>query len=345
MKKKQYLHITKTERMEIAILLKRKYSIRSIAGVLGRSVSSISEEINKRLTNGEYNPQRANIKARIKRKNSKYQGMKVRDNDELEKYVGEKLQLDWSPDEIAGRIKNFDKNIKYASRQAIYKYLDSIFGQRWEKYLRKKNKRKGRGKRGGVEKLTDRVFIENRPEIIEEKARFGDFEGDFIVSGKDGRGALLILYERKSQHVVIRKIMSRKADEVNRIIQEITGVFVNFNSLTLDNDVSFKKHAALSELLGVPIYFCHPYHSWEKGGVENMNGLIRYYFPKKTDFSKITVEKIEEAEDKLNNRPRKSLGYKTPREVMEENGQFKKESPFDMIIGINKKPQAVRLEG
>lgn len=263
----------------------------------------------------------------------------------MEKYVGEKLKLDWSPEEIAGRIKNIDRHIKYASHQAIYKYLDSVFGQRFLSCLRKKGKKKERKKRGNLEKLADRVFIENRPEIIDLKERFGDFEGDFIVSGKDGSGALLVLYERKAQYIIIVKLTTRKADEVNRIIYELTGAFVNFNSLTLDNDVSFKKHAALSRLLGAPIYFCHPYHSWEKGGVENANGLIRYYFPKKTDFSKITIEKIKEVEDKLNHRPRKTLGYKTPFEVMEENGQFKKENRFGMIIDINKKSQAVRLEG
>lgn len=343
--KKHYSHIKKTERLEIAILLGKKYSIRSIVKVLGRSVSSISAEINNHLTKGEYDPRRANIKARIKRKNSKYQGMKVREDDELEKYVAEKLKKDWSPEEIAGRIKNIDQNIKYASHQAIYKYIDSVYGQRFLSCLRKKNKKRGRKKRSRLEKLNDRVFIENRPDIIDFKERFGDFEGDFIVSGKNGSGALLVLYERKAQYIIIVKLKTRKADEVNRIIYELTGIFVNFNSLTLDNDVSFKKHTALSKLLRAPIYFCHPYHSWEKGGVENANGLIRYYFPKKTDFSKITVERIKEVENKLNNRPRKTLSYKTPFEVMIENGQFKKHDLSDMIIDINKKSQAVRLEG
>ena len=344
-KKKHYFHIKKAERLEIAILLNRGYSIRDIAKAIGKGKSSVAEEIKNRSTKGKYDPRQANIKARLKRKYSKYQGMKIREDEELEQYVIEKLKLDWSPEEIAGRIKNIDGHIKYSSHQAIYQYLDSIFGQRYVKYLRKKGKRKKRGRKGKLEKLQDRVFIENRPKIIDEKQRFGDFEGDFIVSGRDGTGALLVLYERKSRHVIIKKIMSRKADEVNKIIHELTGVFVSFNSLTLDNDVSFKKHAALSELLGAPIYFCHPYHSWEKGGVENINGLIRYYIPKKTDISKLSDEFIRSVENRLNNRPRKSLGYKTPLEVMKENGQFKKENQFDMIININKKSQAVRLEG
>ncbi|MFZ5341157.1 MAG: IS30 family transposase, partial [Patescibacteria group bacterium] len=116
--------------------------------------------------------------------------------------------------------------------------------------------------------------------------------------------------------------MSQKTDIINQEIFKITGGFICFNSLTIDNDISFSKHQELSEMIKAPIYFCHPYHSWEKGGVENLNKLIRRYIPKKTDISQLGDEFIQTIEDKLNHKPRKCLNFKTPYEVMLENNQF-----------------------
>ena len=121
--------------------------------------------------------------------------------------------------------------------------------------------------------MKDRVFIDERPKIIEKKRRFGDWEGNFIVSGKSGKGALVILYERRTMHTVIEKLEARDCKTISRCLREMINGFVCFNSLTVDNDISFTKHQELSRILGCPIYFCHPHHSWEKGGVENMNGL------------------------------------------------------------------------
>jgi len=345
MKKKKYTHIKKAERLEIAILLKKGYSVRNIAGALKRSHGSISEEIKNNSVRGIYDPDKANHKAHVKRLYSKYQGMKVNDNRVLENYVEEKIKEDWTPELIAGRIKKVDGHIPYASRQAIYKYINSVYGQRLEKYLPRKGKSKrGRKKRSKTEKLSDRTFIENRPKITEKRGRFGDWEGDFIVSGKNGRDALLVLYERKTRYMFISKIMSRKADDVNRRIKELTGGMVCFRTLTLDNDISFSKHKALSKILGAPIFFCHPYHSWEKGGVENANQLIRRYIKKGSDISKFSDAYIMEIQNRLNQRPRKCLDFKTPEEIMTENKQFKS-IELNKIFLQNKIPQAVRLEG
>ena len=180
--------------------------------------------------------------------------------------------------------------------------------------------------------LQNRVFIDQRPEHINKREDFGDWEGDFIVSGKDGSGALLVLYERKAEYVAMRKLSSRDTETVNNAIYETTGGMFFLNSLTSDNDISFKKHEELSKLLGAPVYFCFPYHSWEKGGVENMNKLIRRYIPKRTDISKLNDEFIKQIQDKFNNRPRKCLNFKTPYEVMEENKQFKYQYPCDMLL-------------
>jgi IS30 family transposase len=344
MKQRKYTHIKKAERLEIAILLGRKYKIREIARVLKRSPSTISEEINNNSVNGRYDPHKAQHKAYVKRKYSKYQGMKIVGNKQLWDYVEEKIKQDWSPEEMAGRLREVHRHIKYASRGAIYKFVYSVYGRTLEQYLRYKGKKRKKGKREKVSQLENRFFIDERPEIVGEKQRFGDWEGDLIVSGKSGKGVLIVLYERKAMYTVIKRILSRRCDLVNRYIKEITGGFVCFNSLTVDNDISFKKHEELSELLGAPIYFCHPYHSWEKGGVENINKLIRQYILKGSDISKYSDKYIREIETKLNNRPRKGLKYKTPLEVMLENHQFKTLKDFG-IFDINKKTSSVRLEG
>ena len=326
--KNTYSHISKSERLEISILLNKGYSIRSIGKALNRSPGTISDEIKRNKVDGRYDPKKANHKAYVKRKYSKHQGMKVANNKELRDYVENRLINDWSPEQISGRIKEIDKHIKYVGKDGIYKFVGSVYGRNLEKNLRHHKKR---GKRNKVGKLKDRTFIDKRPKIIDDKSRYGDWEGDFIVSGKNGKGVLLVLYERKSMYVVIRKIMSRKTYVVNRHIHDITGGFICFNSLTLDNDISFKKHIELSDMIDSPIYFCHPYHSWEKGGVENINKLIRQYVYKRSDISKYSDRYIQKIQDKLNNRPRKTLLYKTPLEVMIENNQFKESFNFNIL--------------
>lgn len=340
----KYHHIKKTERLEIAILLEKDYGITDIAKVLRRSKGAISDEIKSNSVNGIYDPHKAEHKAYVRRKYSKYQGMKVIEDIELRNYVEEKIKEDWSPEQISGRLKNIDIHIKYVSREGVYKFIFSPYGRQLERYLRYKgNKRKG-SKRAKVSQLENRTFIEERPEIANNRERFGDWEGDLIVSGKNGKGVLLVLHERRTRFPVIEKIMSRETAVINERIQLRTGGLVCFNSLTLDNDISFSKHKELSDMIGAPVYFCHPYHSWEKGGVENTNQLIRQYIPKGSDISKFSHQYIRDVETKLRNRPKKCLGYKTPLEVMVENNQFKTLEYSDIINSI-KNPQAVRLEG
>lgn len=343
-KENRSTHITKADRSEIEILLAKKFSKREISLELGKAHDAVGYEIRENSVNGIYNAVKANLKAYTARKYSKYQGMKVREDDELEKYVQEKMHLDWSPEEISGRIKFIDKRIKYASPKAIYKYVYSAFGRLLEKFLRYKGKWRKGGSRQKVTELKDRVFIKNRPKIIEKRRRFGDWEGDFIVSGKNDSGVLLVLVERKTRYVIIRKLLSRDTQSVNQAIYEMTGGMVCFNSLTIDNDISFRRHAELSRMMGAPVYFCQPYHSWEKGSVENMNKWIRQYVPKRSDISKLTDEYIDFIEERLNNRPRKCLKFRTPFEVMERNHQFKNEV-YIMSVIVNKNSQVAELRG
>jgi IS30 family transposase len=344
-KVKRYGHIKKAERSEIAILLKKGYSYGDIAGVLSRNKGTISREIKRNSTNGVYDPDKAEHKARVKRLYSKYQGMKVVGNKELRNYVEEKMKEDWSPEEISGRIKEEDRQIKYISPKGIYKFVYSVYGRRLGKHLAYRGKKKSQP-RVKATKLAGRIFIDQRPKIIDKRKRFGDWEGDFIVSGKSGKGVLLVLHERKSRYALIKKIVSLNMKTAYQYIFEMTGGIV-INTLTLDNDIIFRKHEELSRIIGVPVYFCHPYHSWEKGGVENTNKLVRRYIPKGSDISKYSDEYIQMIQEKLNSRPRKCIRYKTPKEIMLANNQFKfmKNIFFNQITGLDKKSSSVALEG
>lgn len=319
-----YSHISLVERKEIEMLLTKGRSRNYIAKTLKRGKGTISEEIKNNSINGVYSAKKAHRKAYTKRKYSKYQGMKIVQDNELRNYVEKHMKDDQSPETIAGRLRKIDKKIKYAGKGAIYKFVYSVYGRQLEQHLYHNAVHKKSGpKRKKSGELSDRIFIGERPKYIGNRRFFGDWEGDFIVSPKDGSGVLLVLHERKSKYTIIKKLMSRNNDEVNNAVYEITGGMACFNSLTLDNDIAFKKHKELSELLGINIYFCEPYKSWQKGGVENMNKLIRRYIPKGTDISKISDEYVKKIEDKLNNKFRKCLNYKTAYEVMAENNLLK----------------------
>lgn len=348
MKKRKFKHITKVERSEISILFRKGYSLRDIAKTLKRNVSSVSREIACNATGKGYSPAKANHKAYVKRKYSKYQGMKVVENPGLRTYIEDAIKEDWSPEEVSGRIKNKDRHIKYISPKGIYKFIYSVYGRQLEKHLAYQGKFGKRKSTQKVTKLEDRIFIDKRPKIVEKKRRFGDWEGDFIVSGKSGKGVLLVLHERKARYTLIKRILNYTIENVHQFIFDITGG-VCINTLTLDNDIIFRKHKLLSQIIGVPIYFCHPYHSWEKGGVENTNKLIRRYIPKGADISQYSDEYIQMIQDKLNTRPRKCLKYKTPYEVMMKHKQFKNIqlnwSMYNEIISTKQKVPVLQLRG
>ena len=174
MKNKKYTHIKKAERLEIAILLEKGYSHRNIAQALGRSVSSISEEINSNNVNGGCDPNKAQHKAYVKRKYSKYQGMKVVNDIELWNYIEDKIKEDWSSEAIAGRIENIDTQIKTISAKSVYKFIYSVYGRNLEKHLARQGKKKKSKTATKTEWLQDRVFIDHRPKMIDKRKRFGD---------------------------------------------------------------------------------------------------------------------------------------------------------------------------
>lgn len=342
--KQKFHHITAVERKEIALLLRKGYSQQDIADALDHSKSSISDEIRMNATNGVYDPKKANKKARDRRRDSKYQGMKIVQRPQLQNYVEAKVRLGWSPELIAGRIKEVDMHIPYASHRGIYKFIYSTYGRQIESFLIRKGKHR-KQKSHSSQKLTDRIFIDERPEIIDNQGRYGDWEGDLIVSGKYGKGVLLVLYERKSCYVLIKRLMTTSPDAINEAFRRLTGGILCMNSMTLDNDIAFRKHKELSEKLGAPIYFCHPYHSWEKGGVESVNGMIRRHIKKGSDISQYEESFIYEVQEKLNDRPRKKLKYRTPNEIMKENYQLKYCKPIPYMGQFNHLKTPVQVFG
>lgn len=317
-----YKHLNLVERAQIEILRLKGYSQRDIGKVLDRDSATICREL-KRKVNGKYMARNANHKAYVKRKYSKYQGMKIREDMKLEQYITKHLKHGWSPEQISGRIAE-ECLLQTVSHTTIYSWLRSVHGRKLEaelKLLKKKRQKKARKK---VIQLEGRVFIDERPKSVNTREYFGDWEGDFIVSGKGSKTALMVLHERKSRYVIIRKVKHKKTQEVENTLIDMIKPLTNFKSLTLDNDVSFVHHQKISAELGVPLFFCHPYASWEKGGVENSNLYLRRWIPKGSDISKWSDEEIQDIETWMNTLPRKVIGYSTPTEVMVRNKQLVK---------------------
>ena len=272
---------------------------------------------------GEYNPTKAQHKVYVKRHMASFRGKSVVASKELREFIEKHLVLGQSPAAISGRIRYREKHLPYVSKDTIYRYLRSPYGKIIGMKLKKKKRPKGGAKK---KKLNDRVFIEKRPKIIEKRGRVGDIEGDFIVSCKSGRGILLTATDRKLRVSFLELIHDVSIDEVHRAFLRIQKRFPEIKTMTIDNDILFKMHKTLAKLLGLKIYFCHPYHSWEKGSIENANKFIRKYIPKGSDFSNYTQNEIMLVEKKCNARFMECLNFATPLELLNECRQKQKNS-------------------
>jgi transposase, IS30 family len=309
--------LTKCEREEIEILLAKGYSHHEIGRALDRSHNSISYEI--RINGGEegYSAQNAHQYATTRRKDTKKEWMKIEHIPDLKTYIIEKLKLHWNPDEISGRMKK-EKKPWYASKTAIYEWLWSVYGQQYciHLYSGRYHKKKHVKKTERV-MIPDRVSIAERPLGADNRTRYGHWEDDTIVSRKGCSGGVSTGCERKSRLVDATKVMSMSTSEHMEVIKKRDGTYKTL-SHTMDNGIENKQY----QLLGIPTFFCEPYSSWQKGGIENANKMIRYFFPKGTNFRKISQKKVDEAVSFINNKPRKILGYKTALEVASACGMI-----------------------
>ncbi len=310
--------LSDAERSEIGILLGKNYSLRSIAAVLERSPNTIAGEIRRNSVRGVYKPASAKIKSYLKRKYAKYQGKKIQENQGLREYVIAALKARWNPDEIAGQMKATGQPF-YASKTSIYEWLRSEWGQAYCELLYTKRHRV-RKRKPATEKqmIPGRVSIQERPEEVETRSRVGDWEGDTVVSGKrtGSKVALVVAVERSTRLVAARKIPNLKPESFNQAVRLVQRRVTKMKSLTLDNGIENRAHARLA----VPVYFCDPYSSWQKGSVENANKMIRHYLPKGMDLATVTPAHLSAIIRIINNKPRKILGYKSALEVAREKG-------------------------
>jgi transposase, IS30 family len=319
-------HLTQTQRYTIDVLKKENRSQTYIAKRINKSKSVVSRELkrNSDKRSGEYKVELAQKKC-IERHQKKPK--KIRFTKSVESHVNACLEKDYSPEQIAGFSKK--EGIPCVSHERIYQYLwdDKKRGGIWHKRLRTQGKRYG--KRGSAKdrrgQIVGRIGIENRPKEVDDKKRFGDIEIDLII-GEHHKQALLTINDRLTGMVKIRKVESKEACGIEKTVIESLQDWKPFlHTITSDNGKEFANHTAIAKSLNINYYFARPYHSWERGANENLNGLIRQYFPKKSSFENITKEQIQEVEDKLNNRPRKRFGYETPNYVhlltIKNNGQ------------------------
>lgn len=251
--------------------------------------------------------------------------MRIAEHRELKKYVDENLCDDQSPEAIAGRIVKREKHLPEVSKNSIRRYIKSVHGRRVEYHrIQQRRKRKRGRKRPKLTKLNDRVFIDKRPKYIQDRRYVGDAEADFVVSGKTGQGIILSLTDRRIRISFLEQITEVTISNVHRAFQKIKDRFSELKSISTDNDILLRKHKELENLLNVKIYFCHPYHSWEKGTIENTNKYVRKDIPKGSDISRYSKRFIRKLEEKLNRRYMKILKYKTPQEMLNEHRKRKK---------------------
>jgi len=272
-----------------------------------------------RLYDGKY----ANHAAYVRRKYRRIRSNTIAEHPNLRKTIEDYLMDDQSPEMISGRLKKHLKDVPSVSDRTIRKYVRSPYGRRIEAHRNKIFKKK-RGKRKPRFEITDKRMIDKRPLYIKTKKRIGDAEGDFIASGRDGEGLLLVITDRKSRAAFLEKIFPVSIRCVENAFRRIKKRFSELKTVTLDNDILFIHHKKLEKKFNIKIYFCHKHSPWEKPLVENRNKLIRKYIPKGSDISQRTRRFIQKLEEKLQRRIMKYLNYKLPKEILEKHRKRKK---------------------
>ena len=309
-----YKHLTQEERYQIHALRRQNISSAVIAAELMRSRSTITRELKRNASAQGYKPAKAHEKARTRQRTRRNaHQFDPQQWDQVHDY----LRLQLSPEQVSGRLKL--ERALHISHECIYQHIyankrqggDLISHLRCHKVQRKRYA-SGHERRGT---LKNRVSIEQRPAIVDERSRMGDWEGDTIV-GKGHQGVVVTLVERKSRYTLAQQLDSRHSAGVTEAVIALLRPFKGLcETITFDNGKEFAQHAFIADSLQANVYFAHPYHSWERGLNENTNGLLRQYFPKSTNLRKVTQHEVEDAVYRLNHRPRKCLQYRTPHEV------------------------------
>ena len=307
-----YTQLTREQRYQIYALMKAAQNQSQIAIVVGCHKSTISRELRRNCGQKGYRPYQADELA-FDRQCDAY---RARIAPQTWQQVERLLRQEWSPEQIAGRLKL--ERQPTVSHECIYLYVyaDKRRGGTLHRHLRSQKKQRKRYsgyiRRG---QIPNRTSIDQRPKIVASKGRFGDWEADTIVGARH-KGGILSVVERKSKLTRLRKLANKTAAELKDIsVTLLRPLAARVHTITVDNGKEFCEHEQIAAGLQARLYFAHPYSSWERGLNENTNGLVRQYFPKKYEFGRITDQDLQQVEDLLNNRPRKTLGYRTPNEV------------------------------
>ena len=309
-----YKHLTQIERYQIHALKRQGTALACIAAELMRSPCTISRELKRNACPQGYRPAQAHKAARARqtqRRNA--HEFNLQQWSHVETY----LRLDLSPQQVSGRL--LLEHALLISHECIYQHIyqdkaqgGDLLGLLRCQKVRKKRYASGQERRG---MLKNRVSIEQRPAVVDKRSRIGDWEGDTVI-GKGHQGVLVTLVERKSRYTLAAQLDSRHSNKVTQAIIELLGPHKQqCQTLTFDNGKEFAEHEFIAKCLDAKAYFAHPYCSWERGLNENHNGLLRQYFPKATNLLKVTQDEVNDAVYKMNHRPRKCLGYRTPHEV------------------------------
>ena len=317
-----YTQLSCEERDKIAVLHARGLPLVEIARIIGRNKSTISREIqrNSAPVYNVYLPHKADTRAKERKSNA---GIRPRLKVlMIKQYVTKKLKIGWSPEQIAGRLSKDHPGLSI-SHEAIYQYIydkDTRKTTDLSKYLpraHKKRKLFGQGHHHKSLHIPRRVSINERPKHIEKRNQAGHWETDTMVS-RQSKKSLAVSLERSSRLLHINKLTSKQSHKlVNALTRQLSCYPQQLRrTITYDNGSENVEHERINEALGTRSYFCNPFHSWEKGSVENSIGLVRRFLPKKTDFGIISRYRLRKIENLLNNRPRKCLAFQTPREVM-----------------------------
>lgn len=310
-----YQQLTYEQRCQISVLKRNNLSQKAMADLIGVSQPTISRELARNSGQRGYRHKQAQEKAAQRRQAARGPTKML---PPLVTFIESKLRLEWSPEQITGWLKWDQK--QSISHESIYLHVwsDKRSGgdlyvnlrQRGKKYDKRRHGKSTRGQ------IINRVSIDERPRVVDNRPRIGDWEIDTVI-GKGHSGALVTIVERKMKFTVSAQVMSKSAADVTQATIRLLRPYKELvHTITADNGKEFAHHEKISKALDAKVYFAHPYISWERGLNENTNGLLRQYFPKITDFKLVTQAEVKAAVKRLNERPRKLLNYKTPSQLM-----------------------------
>lgn len=320
-----------TERKMVEKMLKQEMRVRAIGRVLNRGHSTISEEISKNKSPHEvqYNAELAQARHE-KRQTNKGNKSKLARKEKLKEYVIAKLEEDWSPEQISGELKE-RCGITIVSHETIYQFIYSEEGRELKLWLHLRIKHKPERRKRGTRKsrkgqiIPERISIHQRSQEATERQIEGHLETDSMIFSNQ-RPIVSVQVDRASQKCAITKLDNKTAFETKyALVRAIEDEYASVKTITFDNGSENVLHTEIRDIYGISTHFCDPYCSWQKGLVEEINGLIRQYLPRHINMNQITQDRIYEIQEKLNNRPRKSLNYKTPNQIyasLIESGRF-----------------------